>query len=188
MRGRRTAVALLLLAALATGCDGTTSSGAEAPEPDATTPGPVAIPELTGRLEVRVVTGLRVFGLGCRQRTEHDACSPDGSATYTWLAPRSGARPKTVTVTGVRMHPDRSHRAWVVAIRFARHDRVAVRRAARHAIGAGGYTLVLDDHTGDALQAAGSMDARGDRIVVRDLTKPAAWDLVSGYVTAATPR
>ncbi len=75
----------------------------------------VAIPELEGALRVRVVTGTQVFGLGCRQRTEHDACSADGKSTYTWVEDRPGAR-RPLTLTSARMHRNAEHTAWVVAL------------------------------------------------------------------------
>ena len=184
MRGRRTTVAVLLLAALTTGCDDAPSTPPAAAETPLVS---VAIPELEGALDVRVVTGTQVLGLGCRQRTEHDACSADGKATYTWVEDRPGAR-RPLTLTSARMHRNAEHTAWVVALRFARTDRGVVRRAARRAAAANGYTLVIDDRSGNALQAAAPEATPGGRIVVRDLLKAAAWDLVSAYVTAATRR
>ena len=82
MRGRRTAAVLLLLAAVATGCrdDQDADRDAGPPEPTAAPTLEATIerlraPRLVGDLEVRVVTGVRVSGLGCRQRTAYDACS-----------------------------------------------------------------------------------------------------------------
>jgi hypothetical protein len=184
MGGRGTTVAVLLLAALTTGCDQARDAG---PEAVATPLVSVAIPEFEGALDVRVLTGLQVFGLGCRQRTEHDACSADGKTTYTWLDDRPGAL-RPLTLTRARMHRNAEHTAWVVALRFARTDRGVVRRAAERAAASGGFVLVIDDRTGNALQAVAPEAANGGRIVVRHLVKATAWDTVSGYVTAATPR
>ena len=184
MRGRRTAVAALLLTALTTGCD---EAGDATPEADAAPVVSVAVPEFDGDLDVRLVTGVQSLGLGCRQRTEQDACSADGRTTYTWLDGGPGNR-RSVTVTGARMRLTAERTDWVVAVRFARTDRGVVRRVARHAVGSRGFALVLDGRTGSALQAAPPESVEGGRIVVRGLTKGVAWDLVSAYVTAATPR
>ena len=172
---------MLLLTALATGCDGGAQAGPPAP---ATPAAGVSIPEFEGALEVRVVTGVQMFGLGCRQRTDHDACTPDGTTTYTWR----DVEPGSVTLTSARMHRNAVNTAWVVALRFARTDRDDVRRAARDAAGSGNFMVVLSDRTASALQAVPPSAVEGGRIVVRDLTKATAWDLVSAYVTAATPR
>ncbi len=184
VRGRRTAVVVLLVAALTAGCSGDDSP--PAPNPQATVPASTSesgVPRFEGALEVRVVTGLHVYGRGCRQRSEHDACTADGSTTYTWVGDRS-----RVTLTSARMHPNAGHDAWVVSLRFAKRDRAVVQRAAGDAGGIGGYALVLDARSGDALQAATPLEVTGGRITVRDLQKPVAWDLVSAYVTAATGR
>ena len=153
--GRRTTVAVLLLAALTTGCDDAPSPPPAAAETPSVS---VAIPELEGALGVRLVTGTQVFGLGCRQRTEHDACSADGRTTYTWVEDRPGAR-RPLTLTSARMHRNAEHTAWMVAVRFARTDRDVVRRAARRAAGSSGYTLVIDDRSG---QRPAGRRTRGD--------------------------
>ena len=86
------------------------------------------------------------------------------------------------------MRPAPDHGAWVVTLRFARGDRSSVTRAAARAGAMGGYALLLDPHTGDALGAVQPAQVQGGRIVVENLTKPDAWDLVTTYVTAATQR
>ena len=130
-----------------------------------------------------MVTGKRVSGLGCRQRTDHDACSIDGARTYTWR----GAGP-TVTVNSARMVPDVGFGTWIVLVRFAQADRAAVQLAANRAGGRAGFVLVLDGHSGSALQAAAPIDVELGRITVRDLAKAEAKRLVEVYVTADTGR
>ena len=190
MRGRRTAVVVLLLAASMAGCR---DDPDPAPAPTPTTAAPtlaatatlerIRAPRFTGDLEVRVVTGERVSGLGCRQRTDRDACSIDGARTYTWR----GAGP-TVTVSSARMVPDAGFGTWIVLVRFAPADRDAVQRAADRAGRRGGFVLVLDGHSGSALQAATPIDVELGRITVRDLPKAEAKRLVEAYVTADTAR
>lgn len=182
--GRRTTVTMLLVAALTAGCR-------DHPEPPQPTAAPsleggverIREPQYVGDLRVRVVTGERVSGLGCRQRTTYDACSIDGSKTYTWR----GNEP-TVTVKSARMVPDSGFGTWIVLVRFASADRAAVQRAADRAGGRGGFALVLDGQSGSALQAVAPIDVEGGRITVRDLRKPEATSLVEAYVTAATGR
>ena len=48
--------------------------------------------------------------------------------------------------------------------------------------------LVLDGHSGSALQAAAPIDVELGRITVRDLAKAEAKRLVEAYVTADTGR
>ena len=190
MRGRRTAAVLLLLAALTTCCrdDQDADQDIGPPEPTATpTLGdplerPRA-PRLVGDLQVRVVTGVRVSGLGCRQRTAYDACSLDGAKTYTWRGDGTVG-----TVRGARMVPDVGFGTWIVLVRFAAADRAAVQEAADRAGREGGLALVLDGHSGSALQAVAPIDVEGGRITVRDLRKPEAKRLVEAYVTADTGR
>jgi hypothetical protein len=52
----------------------------------------------------------------------------------------------------------------------------------------GGYALLLDQHTGDALQAVAPLDFEGGRIVVRDMEKSDARALVNTFVAAAAAR
>jgi hypothetical protein len=190
VRGRRTAAVLLLCAALATGCrdDQDTDHDSGLPEPTAAPSlgGSVQrlrAPQLVGDLEVRVVRGVRVSGLGCRQRTAYDACSLDGTKTYTW---RGDGTPGTVR--SARMVPDVGFGTWIVLVRFQAADRAAVQAVADRAGGAGGFALVLDSHSGSALQAVAPIDVEGGRITVRDLRKPEARRLVGGYVIANTGR
>jgi hypothetical protein len=140
-------------------------------------------PSYDGALIVDLASGLRVMGLGCRETSPRDACSADGSRTYTWLG-----RMQPVTVTSVRTHPDADHGAWVVEVRFARDDRPAVQATAERSEGMGGYALLLDAHSGDALQAAAPLDVEGGRITVRDMVKRDAWALVDVYVATAASR
>ena len=58
----------------------------------------------------------------------------------------------------------------------------------RRTLGEGGFALVLDGHSGSALQAVAPIDVEGVRITVRDLRKPDARRLVGAYVTADTGR
>ncbi len=178
---------MLLLAALTAGCRDDPKPAP--PTPTATPPTlgatleRISGPRFTGDLEVRVMTGERVSGLGCRQRTDHDACSIDGARTYTWR----GAGP-TATVNSARMVPDVGFGTWIVLVRFASADRAAVQQAAYRAGGRDGFLLVLDGHSGSALQAAAPIDVELGRITVRDLAKADAQRLVEAYVTADTGR
>ena len=190
VRGRRTAAVLLLLAALATGCrdDQDTDHDTAPPAPTAA---PSLVdrverlrePHLVGDLEVQVVTGVRVSGLGCRQRTAYDACSLDGTRTFTWRGDGTAG-----TVSSARMVPDVGFGTWIVLVRFEEADRAAIQAAADRAGGEGGFALVLDGHSGSALQAVAPIDVEGGRITVRDLRKPEARSLVEAYVTADTGR
>jgi hypothetical protein len=141
------------------------------------------VPQFTGHLRVRLATGLQRMGIGCRQRSDRDACTVDGSATYTWLG-----RAQPAVVSSVRTHPDAGHGSWVVVVTFARTSRPAAQQTATRARSLGGYALLLDAHSGDALQAVPPDAVAGGRITLRDLAKPDAWDLVDTYVTAATDR
>ena len=185
VRGRRTAAVLLLFAALATGCRDDEDTAP--PEPTGTPTleriERLHAPELDGVLEVQVVTGVRVSGLGCRQRTAYDACSLDGTKTYTWRGDETAGK-----VRSARMVPDVGFGTWIVLVRFEAADRAAVQAAADRAGGEGGFVLVLDGHSGSALQAVAPIDVEGGRITVRDLRKPEARRLVEAYVTADTGR
>jgi hypothetical protein len=188
MRGWRTAVAALLVGALTAGCHGgrepsqpTASAGATDPTSALDLAGHV--PGLDTPLQVRLASGLQVFGLGCRRRTYRDACAADETKTYTWLGK---ATPVTVTSVSMRLNAD--HGAWVVRVRFAPHDLATVQAVADNARGMGGFALLLNAGTGDALQAVPPLEVARGRITVRNLGKPDAWDLVSAYVTAATTR
>ena len=190
VRGRRTAAVLLLLAALTTGChdDPDADQDTGPPEPTAAPTLEATIerlraPQLVGDLDVRVVTGVRVSGLGCRQRTAYDACSLDGTKTYTWRGAGTAG-----TLSSVRMVPDVGFGTWIVLVRFAAADRAAVQAAADRAGREGGFVLVLDGNSGSALQAVAPIDVEGGRITVRDLRKPEAGRLVAAYVTADTGR
>jgi len=190
MRGSRTAVAVVVTVAIAgaaSGCQGGVEAG---PPPADDLPGSVATdllddgsPSFDGALPVDLASGLRMMGLGCRQSSPRDACSADGLRTYTWLGPM-----KLVTVTSVRTHPDADHGAWVVAVRFARDDRRTVQASAERSRDMGGYALLLDQHNGNALQAAAPLDVEGGRITVRDMEKGDAWALVDAFVAAAAAR
>jgi len=174
---------VLLVAALTAGCRDDAGPALPAPTAARAVAEAGAVPLFNGGLATRVVTGLRASGLGCRPRSERDACSIDGSRTYTWRGDR-----RTVTVTSARMVPDVGFGTWVVLVRFVARDRAAVQRAAARAGGRGGFVLVLDAHSVGALQAAAPLDVEWGRITVRDLAKSEAQRLVNTYVTAATGR
>lgn len=177
---------LLLFAALATGCRDDEDTALPEPTAAPTPEGRIErlrAPRLDGELEVRVVTGVRVSGLGCRQRTAYDACSLDGTKTYTWRGDETAG-----TVRRARMVPDVGFGTWIVLVRFEAADRAAVQAAADRAGGEGAFALVLDGHSGSALQAVAPIDVEGGRITVRDLRKPEARRLVEAYVTADTGR
>jgi hypothetical protein len=191
VRGRRTAVAVGLVAVLVggvtAGCRDDTS-----PERAAPTATPAAAVEgiddetataWTGSLEVLLVTGLRVIGIGCRAGTARDACTIDGQHTYRWKG-----QPRAATATATGTHEDTGFGTWVAVVRFARGERDRVQAAAEAAGGQGRPVLVLDAHSGDVLQEVAPLDVERGRIVVRDLRKPEAEQLVGPYVTAAAGR
>jgi hypothetical protein len=194
MRGVLVVVSVVAVAGLATACQDDSNTG---PLPPASTaqaaPSPtdgasaaaaqLAIPDFSGDLPVDLVVGLRMLGLGCRPTTPHDACSADGLRTYSWAGPKS-----KVGITTARMRPEPGHGAWVVTLRFDADDRSSVTAAVTRAGDVGGYALLLDPHTGDALGAVQPAQVQGGRVVIENLSKPDAWDLVSNYVTAATQR
>jgi hypothetical protein len=187
-------VSVVAAAALLTGCQDDANPG---PLPPSSTPqtsasatdgatgaaAQLGVPEFSGDLSVDVVIALQVMGLGCRHTSPRDACTVDGSRTYTWVGPRHA-----VDITSARMRPEPDHGAWVVTLRFQRNDRASVTRAAVRSGKMGGYALLLDPHTGDALSAVKPEQVEGGRVVVANLTKPDAWDIVTTYVTAATQR
>jgi hypothetical protein len=181
------AAVAVVVAAVTAGCQGHVEAG---PQQADDPPSSLATdllddgsPSFDGALPVDLASGLRVIGLGCRQSSPRDACSADGSRTYTWVGPM-----ELVTVTSVRTHPDADHGAWVVAVRFASDDRRAVQASAERSAGMGGYALLLDQHNGNALQAAAPLDVEGGRITVRDMEKGDAWALVDTFVAAAATR
>ena len=59
------------------------------------------------------------------------------------------------------MVPDVGFGTWIVLVRFAAADRAAVQAAADRAGGEGGFALVLDGHSGSALQAVAPIDVEG---------------------------
>ena len=187
MRGARMAAVAAAVAAVTAGCQGGETTD---PQPAADLPSSVATdlldggsPSFDGALPVDMASGLRMMGLGCRESSPRDACSADGVRTYTWVDPM-----ELVTVTSVRTHPDADHGAWVVAVRFARDDRRTVQAAAERSAGMGGYVLLLDQHTGNALQAAAPLDIERGRIVVQNMLKGDAWALVDTFVATAGAR
>ena len=141
----------------------------------------LGVPEFVGALPVDLVIGLQMLGLGCRPTTRRDACTVDGLRTYTWVGQKH-----PVGLTTARMRPAPDHGSWVVTLRFARGEGSSVTRAAARAGAMGGYVLLLDQGTGDALGAAQPAQVQGGRVVVENLSKPDAWDIVTTYVTAAT--
>jgi hypothetical protein len=198
MRGVLVFVSAVAVLGLATACEDDSNTGPLPPSsavtasPSATagaavgTTGAAAelgVPEFSGDLPVDLVIGLRMLGLGCRPTTPRDACSTDGLRTYTWLGQK-----QAVDLTTARMRPEPDHGAWVVTLRFDPGDRSSVTRAAARAGAMGGYALLLDPHTGDALGAVKPAQVLGGQVVVDNLSKPDAWNLVSTYVTAATQR
>jgi len=194
MRGVLVFVSVVAAAGLLTGCQDDANPGPLPPSstaeasPTATdgatgAAARLGVPEFSGNLPVDVVIALRVMGLGCRHTSPRDACTVDGSQTYTWVGQR-----RAVDLTSARMRPEPDHGAWVVTLRFDGSDRASVARAAVRSGTMGGYALLLDQHTGDALGAVEPEQVQSGRVVVANLTKPEAWDLVTTYVTAATQR
>jgi hypothetical protein len=194
MRGVLVLVSAVAVASLTTACQGDSNPGplpppATAQASPSTTVGAtgaaaeLGVPEFSGDLPVDLVIGLRMLGLGCRPATPRDACTVDGLRTYTWVGQKH-----PVDLTIARMRPAPDHGSWVVTIRFARGDGSSVTRAAARAGAMGGYALLLDQHTGDALGAVQPAQVQDGRVVVENLSKPDAWDIVTTYVTAATQR
>src|SRR3954469_22978235 len=90
MRGARMAAwaaGALVAAVPLSGCSGTEAAD---PRPASTAPSSVSTdlisggtPSFEGALPVRLASGLRIMGLGCRQTSRRDVCAVDGSQTYT---------------------------------------------------------------------------------------------------------
>ena len=195
MRGVLAFVSAVAVAGLTTACQDDANPGPLPPPTTSAQASPsvtvgatgaaaeLGVPEFSGDLPVDVVVGLRMLGLGCRPASPRDACTVDGLRTYTWVGQKH-----PVGLTTARMRPAPDHGSWVVTLIFERSDRSAVTRAAVRAVAMGGYALLLDPHTGDALGAVEPAQVQGGRVVVENLSKPDAWDLVTAYVTAATRR
>jgi hypothetical protein len=194
MRGVLVFVSAVAVASLTTACQddsnpgpmppSSTAQASASPTVDATgAAAELGVPEFSGDLPVDLVIGLQMLGLGCRQTTPRDACTVDGLRTYSWVGQKH-----PVDLTTARMRPAPDHGSWVVTLRFARGDGSSVTRAAARAGAMGGYALLLDQDTGDALGAVQPAQVQGGRVVVENLSKPDAWDLVTTYVTAATQR
>ena len=194
MRGVLVLVSAVAVAGLTTACQDDSDPGPLPPSTSAqaspsTTVGAtgaaaeLGVPEFSGDLPVDLVIGLQMLGLGCRPTTPRDACTVDGLRTYTWVGQKH-----PVDLTKARMRPALDHGSWVVTLRFARGDGSWVTRAAARARAMGGYALLLDQHTGDALGSIQPAQVQGGRVVVENLSKPDAWDVVTTYVTAATQR
>src|SRR4051812_32689985 len=188
MRARRTAAAVLLLAAVTAGCRGEQNAG---PLPPPTTAGTgvgatdagAQVPSYDGRLRVTVTTALQVYGNGCRQLTARQLCSADGSKTYTVAGSEA-----PLTLTRATMRPNARHGAWVVSLRFDRAGGIKLQDAAAKAGGMGGYLLLVQQGTRNVLLAVSPPTVENGRITLADLAKPVAWDMVSTFVTSATDR
>jgi hypothetical protein len=164
--------------ALLAGCFSGGTDDETEPEPAPTLLTATERPHFTGSRDVTVQTGRVIYSDETCDPTPDDdrVCSPDGSRTYLAFG-----EPATVSLTEARMDPDDGNTSWTATIRFDPDDRRPVTDAFTLATSTGAVVLLLDEDE-EVLLPSPVTEYDGRRIVLENLTKPEAWDLVERFV------
>ncbi|MFC4785719.1 hypothetical protein ACT8ZV_14660 [Nocardioides sp. MAHUQ-72] len=179
----RTTRALVAIACLvvgpATGLAGCSGSGEDsAPAPTPSESSIAAYPEqphVTTRVAVTVRAALTVMTDDeCSPEDERRVCSVDG--TQSWAPIEQPAR---ATLVEARTRLVRGHTSWTTLLRFSPGSAPALRAAAREAGASGGVVVVMAHDR--VLTAVPAADVAGRTVVLRDLDKPTAWQVVRSF-------
>ena len=167
--------------ALLAGCSSGSGTDGAAPEPSPTSLTELERPHFKGARDLTVQTGRIIYSEETCDPAPGDdrVCSPDGSRTYLAFG-----EPATVSLAEVRMDPDDGNTSWTTTIRFDPDDRRVVSDAFTLATATGAVVLLLGEDQ-EVLLPSPVTEYDGRRIVLENLTKPEAWELVERFVVPA---
>jgi len=159
------------------GCFGDSPADRSEPtsRPPSSIPVSVSQPHARGPISVRLGIGLPVLTAERCEPSARRVCSTDATRSWAPVEQTVGA-----TVTDARTRLARGHVSWTTVLTFSPQDADGLARQSRRASALGGDVLVLGSDR-MVLTALPPSTVRGDRAVLSDLEKGAAWAVVEGF-------